>query len=338
MPRQPRFEYPGASYHVMCRGNHGDPIFLSDEDRKMFLATLVEAWQMMGWEIHAYVLMRNHYHLLLETPEPNLVAGMKWFQGAYTQRFNAFHHTRGHLFQGRYKAVPVQVGGGDLIYFRTVSSYIHLNPFRAELCGVGYERELKSYVWSSYPAYIGACDRAKWLSCRRVYRTHGLPGGGTDAMKGYQAILKKRMRGAGDPAGLAQEEEVLKKIRRGWYLGDEQFRDRLVDQLGESAKGDNLRGEVRRLHNEQGAESLLGEVLKTLHLSEEQLLGQKPTELSKQATAWYLHKNTSMTIGWVAERLKMGHRSNASRNVHAFENNDSEEANSIRNKLHVLTG
>ncbi len=338
MPRQPRFEYPGASYHVMCRGNHGDPIFLQDGDRKMFLATLVEAWQMMGWNIHAYVLMRNHYHLLLETPEPNLVAGMKWFQGSYTQRFNALHRTRGHLFQGRYKATPVQVGDGDLVYFRTVSSYIHLNPFRAHLCGVGFEQNLESYEWSSYPAYIGACERPKWLSCSRVYRTHGLPSEGSAAMKGYQAILNKRMRGAGDPAELAQEEEILKQIRRGWYLGDEKFRDHLVDQLGESAEGDNLRGEVRRLHNEQGAESLLGEVLKNLQLSEELLLGLKPTVLQKQATAWVLHKNTSMTIQWIAGRLNMGHRSNASRNVHAFEINNSEEANILREKLHVLTG
>jgi REP element-mobilizing transposase RayT len=322
----------------MCRGNHGDPIFLHDEDRKMFLATLVEAWQMMGWDIHAYVLMNNHYHLLLETPEPNLVAGMKWFQGAYTQRFNALHQTRGHLFQGRYKAIPVQIGDGDLQYFRTVSSYIHLNPFRAKLCGMGFERNLESYVWSSYPAYIGACDRPKWLSCSRVYRMHGLPAKAADAIKGYQAILGKRMRGTGNPAELAKEEEVLKQIRRGWYLGDERLRDHLVDQLGESAEGDNLRGEVKRLHNEQGAESLLGKVLEILQLSEEDLLGLKPTALVKQATAWVLHKNTRMTIKWISERLKMGHRSNASRNVHAFENNDSDEATSLRNKLHVLTG
>jgi hypothetical protein len=119
MPRQVRFEYPGASYHVMCRGNHGEAIFLSDEDKKLFLATLVEVWQMMGWEIHAYVL--------------------------------------------------------NVIYFRTVSSYIHLNPFRAKLCGVGYAQSLESFLWSSYPAYIGASTRPKWLTCNRVYRTHALP-------------------------------------------------------------------------------------------------------------------------------------------------------------------
>lgn len=338
MPRQPRFEYPGASYHVMCRGNHGDPIFYDDEDRKMFLATLVEAWQMTGWMIHAYVLMDNHYHLLLETPEPNLVAGMKWFQGSYTQRFNALHRTRGHLFQGRYKAVPVQVGEGDLIYFRTVSSYIHLNPFRAKMCGVGYPRKLESYEWSSYPAYVGASKQPKWLRCDRVYRTHALPESGADAMKGYQAILRKRMWGAGDLAGLEQEEEILKQIRRGWYVGDERFRDKLVDQLDETSNGDNIRGEVRRLHNERGAEILLAEILDKLQMSEPELLKVKATAKVKQAAAWYLHKNTSMTIQWISERLGMGHRSNASRNIHAFEKNESEEFRWIRKELHEITG
>jgi REP element-mobilizing transposase RayT len=91
----------------MCRGNHGQKIFLTDKGRRLFLSTLNEVCVQTGWFIHAYVLMSNHYHLLLEIPEANLVAGMKWFQGAYTQRFNAMHQRRWHLYQGRYKAIPV---------------------------------------------------------------------------------------------------------------------------------------------------------------------------------------------------------------------------------------
>ena len=91
----------------MCRGNRGADIFLSDKDRMVFLDTLGEVCSQTGWRIHAYVLMSNHYHLLLETPEPNLVVGMKWFQGAYTQRFNARNKMWGHLFQGRYKALII---------------------------------------------------------------------------------------------------------------------------------------------------------------------------------------------------------------------------------------
>ena len=89
MPRSVRIEYPGAHYHAMCRGNNGQEIFWDDDGHRLFLSTLREVCQQTGWLIHAYVLMSNHYHLLLETPEANLVAGMKWFQGAYTQRFKS---------------------------------------------------------------------------------------------------------------------------------------------------------------------------------------------------------------------------------------------------------
>jgi len=107
MARPLRIQYPGAVYHVMARGNHGQGVFQDDRDRQSFLEALGEACEKTGWRIHAYVLMGNHYHLLVETPEGNLVEGMKWVQGAYTQRYNSRHKLFGHLFQGRYKQ------GGD---------------------------------------------------------------------------------------------------------------------------------------------------------------------------------------------------------------------------------
>src|SRR2546426_11797085 len=127
----------------MARGNQGRPIFKDDKDRQRFLETLEEACDKTGWQVHAYVLMANHYHLLLETPEANLVSGMKWLQGTYTQRYNSRHKVRGHLFQGRYKAVVVD-GSDD--YLQVESTYIHLNPARARLIRVGEER-LKRYPW-----------------------------------------------------------------------------------------------------------------------------------------------------------------------------------------------
>ena len=108
-----------------------EAIFQDDLDRQMFLKTLGQACERAGWRVHSYVLMGNHYHLLIETPEANLCAGMRWFQGTYTIRHNARHKLHGHLFQGRYKAVVVD--GEDGTYFRTVSDYIHLNPVRAGL-------------------------------------------------------------------------------------------------------------------------------------------------------------------------------------------------------------
>jgi len=112
MPRQPRIEYPGAIYHVMSRGDRREPIFLDDVDRQDFLKTLAEACQKTGFQVHAYCLMNNHYHLVVETPRGNLVAGMRWLQSAYTIRLNHRHQLFGHVFSGRYKALVVEGRGG----------------------------------------------------------------------------------------------------------------------------------------------------------------------------------------------------------------------------------
>lgn len=100
MARKGRVEFAGAVYHVLDRGDRREAIFGDDEDRQTFLRTLGEVCRRTGWQVHAYVLMSNHYHLLLGTPEPNLVVGMKWFQSTYTMRFNRRHRVGGHLFQG----------------------------------------------------------------------------------------------------------------------------------------------------------------------------------------------------------------------------------------------
>ncbi len=148
MARKPRVEFEGATYHVMCRGNRQEAIFKDNKDHGQFLDTLEEVSERNGWRIHAFVLMGNHYHLLLETPEANLVDGMRWLQSTYTQRFNARHRVRGHLFQGRYKALPVDQGE----YFRTVADYIHLNPARAHAFDLK-TGQLTDYKWSSFCGY-----------------------------------------------------------------------------------------------------------------------------------------------------------------------------------------
>ena len=112
MPRELRIEYPGAIYHVLNRGDQREDIFLDDEDRQKFLTTLGECCGKTGWEVHAYCLMRNHFHLVIETPRANLVAGMHWLSGVYTQRFNIRHKLCGHVLAGRYKA-PLVEGSGN---------------------------------------------------------------------------------------------------------------------------------------------------------------------------------------------------------------------------------
>ena len=115
----------------MNRGYWREPIFHDDIDRKRFVTTLSEACAKTDWQVHAYCLMNNHFHLVFETPEANLVAGMRWFLSTYTARFNRRHKQFGHLFSGRYKSLIVDGSGTG--YLRTVCDYVHLNPVRAKL-------------------------------------------------------------------------------------------------------------------------------------------------------------------------------------------------------------
>src|SRR6476661_5716517 len=131
MPRPLRIEYPGAMYHVMSRGDRREAIFHDDKDRQSFLKTLGEACAKTGWEVHGYVLMSNHFHLVIETPQANLCVGMKWLLGTFTQRWNRRWQRWGHLFGGRYKAQSIDERSPS--YLRTACDYVHLNPARARL-------------------------------------------------------------------------------------------------------------------------------------------------------------------------------------------------------------
>ena len=131
MARKLRLQYPGAVYHVMNRGDRREDIFVDDQDRERFVETLGATCDKTGWQVHAYCLMSNHFHLVLEIPRPNLSEGMKWLLQSYTSRFNRRHKLFGHVFSGRFKA-PLVDGSGDG-YLRTVSEYVHLNPVRARL-------------------------------------------------------------------------------------------------------------------------------------------------------------------------------------------------------------
>lgn len=330
-----RHEYLGATYHAMSRGNNGQDVFLGDDGCRLFLATLAEACAQTGWIIHAYALMGNHYHLLLETPEPNLVAGMKWFQGAYTQRFNAMFSRRGHLFQGRYKALPVETGAQDS-YFREVGQYVHLNPFRAGLAGVGTARALEDYAWSSYPAYVGAAQPPPWLARTRLLKACGLPGRASGLAAKYRALVEARMRDPADLAADAVQTAVGMQIERGWYVGSDKFRNHLAGTIVGSS--DNLRGPQRTAHGEAEAERLLGRALEGLKCTEEQMACFKCTRLEKQAVAWLLKSHTAVSVAWVAQRLDMGHRTNASRAISSFAKDLSLEANDLREKMLQFTG
>jgi REP element-mobilizing transposase RayT len=154
MARPLRIEYPDAVYHVTSRGNECRPIFRSNEDRKAFLNFLGDAAKRFGWSITAWVLMTNHFHLVIQTPEPNLSRGMHWLNGTYAGWFNHQHDRWGHLFGGRFKAFLIEKD----TYFTEVLRYVVLNPVRAKMV----ERP-EHYRWSSYRATVGLEHAPEWL-------------------------------------------------------------------------------------------------------------------------------------------------------------------------------
>ena len=331
MARAIRIEYPGAVYHLMARGNQGQAIFTDDQDRQVWLKTLGQACEKTGWRIHAWVMMSNHYHLLAETPAGNLVAGMKWLQSTYTQRYNSRHSVFGHLFQGRYEALVVDGAAGD--YLGVVSTYIHLNPARAGWARAG-GAGLAGYRWSSYPWYLeGRRQRPEWQVTERVLGSVGL---GPEDRAGYEAYLEGRRLELGIKAGRKALEAEWKRIRRGWYLGGEGFRGRMLKKIKatlETGRAASYAGPAKRAHGEAEAEELLGEGLKVLGL-EAGSLAERPKGLAeKQVLAWWLRRRTTMGRSWVTERLRMGEESGVSRAVRLVELGREGELEGLKQRL-----
>jgi len=311
MGRVPRIEFEGALYHVMSRGNRQDDIFLDEDDYALFMAVLDEACARTGWRIHAFVLMRNHYHFLLETPEPNLVDGMRWLQGTYTKRFNIRHKLWGHLFQGRYKALVIDP---QQDYFKTVGNYIHLNPARAH-CFDPKNQLLQTFKWSSYPLYLSKDLRPDWLDVNRLLGAHGLE----DSSSGLSQFAESTQARATLVAysnNPAEFDEAWSRIRRGWAFGDDDFKESLQDRIEERLTGNHrssYSGEAIQTHDIYEAERLLGECLKKLNVSEEALQSLKKSDPAKKVIAWYIRSNVSIRNQWISEQLHMGSPSNFSR-------------------------
>jgi REP element-mobilizing transposase RayT len=287
-------EYPGAIYHVMNRGDRREDIFKDDDDRERFLTALGEACAKTEWQVHAYCLMNNHFHLVIETSQPNLVAGMKWLLGVYTKRFNIRHKLCGHLFAGRYKALIVDGSGNG--YLQTVCDYVHLNPARAKVLPA--KVPLTSFRWSSYGHYLKPSKRRPaWLRVDRLLGEKRIPRDSAAGRQEFERQMERRRR-----EDLRQE---FKPVERGWCLGSESFREELLAVAGERV-GRSHYGSERQETGEARAERLVRAGLKALGWGEKELSERRKGDKEKVKLARRLRAETTMTLGWIAGRLQMG--------------------------------
>jgi len=323
MARPLRFVYPGAVYHIMARGDGGKPIFIEKEDHLLFLHGLSRVCGSHGWRVHAWVMMGNHFHLLLETPEANLVSGMRQLLGSFGQAWNRRHKRRGHVFQGRYKSIPVTgERASDPFQFRVVADYIHLNPARAGLAG-GANGKLVSYEWSSLPAYQRGKGPA-WLLFDRVLAAFELAQDGR-GRRAYVDYLEKR----GRENGGNLSDAAMAALRNGWYLGDETFRDQLLGLVKKGSKlmmrkGSHAAAPIKG-HGEGEAEKMvvLGLDKWGLVNAVGRLIQTRKGDPRKVALATVIKAHTSVGNEWLAQRLDMGHNRSVSRLIR--QGNDSKE-------------
>ena len=304
MPRALRIEYPGAIYHVMNRGDRREPIFRDDLDHKRFLITLAEVCKKTDWQVHAYCLMGNHFHLVVETPNPNLVGGMKWFLGTYTARFNRRHKLFGHLFSGRYKSLVVDGSGNG--YLRTVCDYVHLNPVRAKL--LRPEQTIGDFPWSSWPDYLKAPEqRPHWLRVDRLLGELGIPKDSASGREQLEQYLETRR---------SQDEgDEFKAIRCGWCLGDEAFRKELLASVHTRAT-ESHHAETRRETTAEKAHRILHEELDKLGWPESELAQRPKGDARKIRIAQRLRDETAITLKWIAKELYMGTWTHVANRLH----------------------
>ena len=294
MARKLRLEYEGAMYHVINRGNYRADIFATEGAKAAFEICLFEACAKAHWQLHAYVIMRNHYHLALETPAGNLVEGMRWLQSTYANRFNRLRGERGHVFQGRYHALLTE----GLPGLGAVGHYIHLNPARARLLTV---ERLQEYRYSSYHWLRTPRKRPAGLTFEAVLSAAGQL---TDTRAGWASYHDYLTWLHGDDR--AQKTLAFDRMCQGWALGSGAFKRELVrDHLDRVARKEleaESGVELRPLHWQEVLEAGLRQTGKTL--------AQAATEPKgapwKVALAAHLKSTTTASNHWLAQTLRMG--------------------------------
>jgi REP element-mobilizing transposase RayT len=290
MARKLRIQYPGAMYHVVNRGNYRRDLFLNPAEAKAFLDTVREAKERMRWRVHAYALMRNHYHLAIETPEPNLAEGMHWLQGTWANRFNRFRKENGQLFQGRYRSILIE----NIEVMAKVVDYIHLNPVRAKIVS---PEHVKAYRWTSLAGIVrgdGWIDGDGWRGGGRFSQSD--PG-----RRGYEEFLIEVGRNEKE-----WEKLGLNGLSEGWAIGTSGWRRAMAKEHGQRALNPGLElREIRELR--EGAwEHTLQEQLKRIGRDEAELQTYPKRQSWKVELATAVRACCGASVVWLAQRLALG--------------------------------
>jgi REP element-mobilizing transposase RayT len=282
---------------VINRGNYRRDLFRAQGAAEAFERTLAEAAERFGWRVAAYVVMRNHFHIAVETPEPNLSVGMKWLQGTWARRFNRFRSLEGRPFQGRFKSLVVEDAAG----YRRVCDYIHLNPARAKVVAA---EDIASYRHSSLWHYAKG-SAFGWLDPSCLLAAYGL----TKNTAGWRAYGVQLGVLLGDKQARAQL--CAKQLSRGWCIGSKAFKttmqESLRDQLAQwrERRFVGLGPDELKEERSQCWEEALTAYARTAQI-ELSALGPKKSAPEKVLLAAAMKHSTSVSNGWLAERLSMG--------------------------------
>jgi putative transposase len=271
MVRPLRIAYPGAWYHVTCRGNEKKDIFGDDLDRLKFLEILEKSVNLYDIEVHGYVLMPNHFHLLVVTPEANLNSFMQRLNTAYTVYYNRRHERSGHLYQGRYKGIVVDSDS----YMLELSRYVHLNPVRTKRnskLGVGEKKEIIStYQWSSYPGYVNLKHRKSFVGCEKILEMVG----GRDDRRGRDRYKRFVL------GGIVKDmtENPWEEVKGQAILGSDEFVEWIYDRFLSGTRVDKreLPGLKQLETGPKTVEEIAQHVSAEFGVPEEELYGSRST-------------------------------------------------------------
>ena len=297
MPRALRLHFSHAIYHVINRGNYRAPIFGSPGAAQAFEKCLFEAVDLHHWRLHAFVIMSNHFHLAVETPEANLAESVHWLNCTYATRFNRFRKERGHVFQGRYHAGLIQPGPSLL----RVVNYIHLNPVRAKLTDFA---GLPDYRQGSLGHFLRE-PRPKALSCADWLREVPL----TDDAGGWQAYGRLLADLTADPA--RQKQEGFDAMDRAWAIGDKDWKQDIATSFRQEGAAEPPCGAERDAIRAERWRQALEASLRRIGRTREDLMVARKGADWKIGLAAELRQTCGANHAWLARELNLGKASSA---------------------------